>query len=624
MPASGSLPATKAILIVIDGPHARDVRGRGRAARAPTLAEALRARLVRTRVDRLPSLTPVCLSSLVTGAYPDVHEIPHLVWYHRGERRIVEYGSSFAALRRAGARQGIVDAIFNMNAEHLSKRAVTLYESLEEPTSSRRRSTSCVPRPHAARGAHPRRDARRYGPRRFFYFNLFESDQTARRSGWARGTSARTTGTRPRSARWLVTRDGFDLLVYYLPDYDFASHAAGPDAAHEALARGRRRCAPSSTPPAGSTSSSSATRSSSAPTTGRPTSSRRLASRLAFTTRRRRRRDRLEPRGMVYDLAERPRASSRSASTERPASRWRSSSRTTPSSRGATAARATCSSSYPDGLARAWARCGTRTRATCSSRPRPGFEFADLAGRHHVGGGSHGSLVAGDSHVPMLTVGLGAPPPAITVSRAGAPRAPRRRAAGAMRDALACRLTGHRTASRMVERQLRAARHRRRARARRDGARAARALRPRRASRARLRRRGAADRRGQTISQPYMVARICEALSLRGDERVLDVGTGSGYQAAVLAELARARCTRSSGSPSSPRRRGRARRRGLRRPGPRSRRGRHARPARARALRRDRRRGRRAGPPRHALRAARGARAGSSSRWAAGAASSSS
>jgi len=42
---------------------------------------------------------------------------------------------------------------------------------------------------------------------------------------------------------------------------------------------------------------------------------------------------------------------------------------------------------------------------------------------------------------------------------------------------------------------------------------------------------------GQTISQPYMVARICEALAVRPGHRVLDVGTGSGYQAAVLAEL---------------------------------------------------------------------------------------
>jgi protein-L-isoaspartate(D-aspartate) O-methyltransferase len=43
---------------------------------------------------------------------------------------------------------------------------------------------------------------------------------------------------------------------------------------------------------------------------------------------------------------------------------------------------------------------------------------------------------------------------------------------------------------------------------------------------------------GQTISQPYMVALICEQLALGGRERVLDVGTGSGYQAAVLAALA--------------------------------------------------------------------------------------
>jgi protein-L-isoaspartate(D-aspartate) O-methyltransferase len=42
---------------------------------------------------------------------------------------------------------------------------------------------------------------------------------------------------------------------------------------------------------------------------------------------------------------------------------------------------------------------------------------------------------------------------------------------------------------------------------------------------------------GQTISQPYIVALMTEALRLSGDERVLEIGTGSGYQAAVLAEL---------------------------------------------------------------------------------------
>jgi protein-L-isoaspartate(D-aspartate) O-methyltransferase len=44
---------------------------------------------------------------------------------------------------------------------------------------------------------------------------------------------------------------------------------------------------------------------------------------------------------------------------------------------------------------------------------------------------------------------------------------------------------------------------------------------------------------GQTISQPFIVGLICQSLVLTGDEQVLDVGTGSGYQAAVLAELAR-------------------------------------------------------------------------------------
>lgn len=43
---------------------------------------------------------------------------------------------------------------------------------------------------------------------------------------------------------------------------------------------------------------------------------------------------------------------------------------------------------------------------------------------------------------------------------------------------------------------------------------------------------------GQTISQPYIVALMTECLDLKGEERVLEIGTGSGYQTAILAELA--------------------------------------------------------------------------------------
>ena len=98
----------KLILIVIDGltPAAFELAADDD--RTPAL-KFLAANGAYTRgVSTFPSLTPVCLSSIATGAHPDVHRIPHLVWYHRGERRIVEYGSSFAALRATGLVQGLL------------------------------------------------------------------------------------------------------------------------------------------------------------------------------------------------------------------------------------------------------------------------------------------------------------------------------------------------------------------------------------------------------------------------------------------------------------------------------------------------------------------------------------
>jgi predicted AlkP superfamily pyrophosphatase or phosphodiesterase len=122
----------KLILVVIDGltPDVFEQAVERKA--APTLAALHGAGSYGRAASTFPSLTPVCMATLATGAHPDVHEIPHLVWYHRGEGRLVEYGSSFGAMRAAGTRRAIRDAIVEMNAHHLSRNATTVFESLED------------------------------------------------------------------------------------------------------------------------------------------------------------------------------------------------------------------------------------------------------------------------------------------------------------------------------------------------------------------------------------------------------------------------------------------------------------------------------------------------------------
>jgi hypothetical protein len=68
----------------------------------------------------------------------------------------------------------------------------------------------------------------------------------------------------------------------------------------------------------------------------------------------------------------------------------------------------------PDGRERAEAALRNPNAGEVIVSAAAGFEFVDLAGRSHVGGGSHGSLEAADSEVPMLTVGLPDPPASIT------------------------------------------------------------------------------------------------------------------------------------------------------------------------------------------------------------------
>jgi hypothetical protein len=61
---------------------------------------------------------------------------------------------------------------------------------------------------------------------------------------------------------------------------------------------------------------------------------------------------------------------------------------------------------HPQALERAWAALANPLAGDVLVSAAEGFELTDLGGRHHEGGGSHGSLVAGDSFVPVLSTGL--------------------------------------------------------------------------------------------------------------------------------------------------------------------------------------------------------------------------
>jgi hypothetical protein len=428
-------PSRKLVLIVIDGLTPAMLEQAVEREDVPALRFLIEHGEYRRAVTTFPSLTPVCLSSLATGEHPDVHEIPHLVWYHRGEQRLVEYGSSFGAVRAAGTTRAMRDAVFNMNQEHLSLRAVTLFEALEGAglvTAAVNMVCYRGPARHAPTVPGLARPA--FGPSRFFYYNLFESDVT----GAPLAIRTRARGSVDEYAgvvgRWLVTRDGFDFLVFYLPDYDYASHAAGPEGAHVALARSDRaigslleaaggadrfleRYAVLLCSDHGQTRVDEAVRLEDA-FTGfrlfRPGNGRQAD--LAVTASNR--------AGMVYrlpgcsaeprELAERLDGGAHVVLFREDgaavASRGGEELRFEPDQTGWRTTGDPEVLPQPEALERAWRALANPNAGDLIVSAAPGTEFADLGGRHHVGGGSHGSLELGDSEVPMLAIGLGPPP----------------------------------------------------------------------------------------------------------------------------------------------------------------------------------------------------------------------
>jgi hypothetical protein len=391
------------VLVVIDGLTPSMFE----AADTPALRFLAEHGEYRRATSTFPSLTPVCLSSIATGSHPDVHEIPHLVWWNRAEQRLVEYGSSFGAVRAAGIARSLRDTVIDLNAKHLGRSAETIYEALEDAgLTTAAINITCYRGRHRHLPIIPGVPAV-YGPKRFFFYSLYESDRTGAPLAIRNRALGSIDAYAAAVGRWLVTRDGFDLLVYYLPDYDFASHASGPDTAHEALARSdaaigalmKAAGGPDAFLERYAVIVCSDHGQSHVERTARldagddlVTASNRAA--MVYTDEPRRVAESLdaEPSAGIVLFSEDGRLVARRDGDEDLA----------------------LLDTVPDGHVRAEAALANPNAGEVLVSAAPGWEFDDLAGRHHHGGGSHGSLEASDSEVPMLAVGLGAPPSSIT------------------------------------------------------------------------------------------------------------------------------------------------------------------------------------------------------------------
>jgi hypothetical protein len=416
------LPETKKlILIVIDGLTPATFEAAVGDGRAPALSFLAEQGRYSRAISTFPSLTPVCLSSIATGAHPDVHHIPHLVWYDRGRARIVEYGSSFAAVRAAGMRRSILDTIINLNRLHLGADAVTIYEALEAADlTTAAINITC----YRGRTRHlptlPGLTIPAYGPKRFFFYNLFESDPTGAPLAVFARAQGSIDGYAAAVGRWLVTRDGFDFLVYYLPDYDFASHVYGPDGAFEALARSDAAIGALLDAAGGPEDFLERYAVVFCSDHGQTHVDRHVRLQTRFA------RDRgvlvtaSNRAGMIYRLPgcrlESREVAERLDGDEAVETALFLEGEEAVARRDGEEVRidpATPLFDYPDGGVRALCALSNPNAGEVIVSAAPGFEFADLAGRHHAGGGSHGSLRRGDSEVPMLTIGLDAQPRSI-------------------------------------------------------------------------------------------------------------------------------------------------------------------------------------------------------------------
>jgi hypothetical protein len=434
---------------------------------APFLQEIVRrGTSVDECVSVFPSVTPAASASITTGRGVREHGVPSINWYHRGEGRYVEYGSSWPATRTFGVLRTITDIVYNMNFEHLSRAHTTVFESLDD----RGVRTACTPflifrgrtRHELALQGWMRRVARAvnfshavYGPAELFYGELYSSRTVDCRPTLARpGTRDAYSGC---VGAHLAEYDLYDFLLFSLPDNDHFSHRNGPDATVTSIAWADRNLSRLAEAVGGvdafleknavilmadhaQTAVGKGIRIADALSGWRvlqPNDPRPEAAELAVS-----------PGGrsaMVYLLGD---MGARRARIERVLERiervegveltaWRDGDegcvrgaegelRFAPDGsvldrRGnawsvegdldvlgiAVDDGVVSSSEYPDALGRIWSALESDSTGDILLSATPGYEFVDWGGAAHVGGGSHGSLRAEDSLVPLTFVDCG-------------------------------------------------------------------------------------------------------------------------------------------------------------------------------------------------------------------------
>lgn len=217
---------------------------------APALAALLDCgTYVRDCISTFPSVTPVASAAIATGRGPGEHHIPSMNWFHRGEERYVEYGSSLAATRAFGIVRSLYDTVYNMNLAHLSRAHKTVFEHLDDAGFRTACTTYLIYRgrtrhdpsggsvyrriAEAAQFRHPV-----YGARELFYADLFDSRDTGCTS--ALGMPGQRDRHTACVGAYLVEHDLFDFLLFSLPDNDTYSHKVGPDGQVRSIAEADR------------------------------------------------------------------------------------------------------------------------------------------------------------------------------------------------------------------------------------------------------------------------------------------------------------------------------------------------------------------------------------------------